>query len=219
MRKGFSVVFAFAISLAGVSAPNAAIHQDSAAAASPPSLPAKPQAAHPCRPSVLGVLASLGWAYATKRSLMLPSPSSPCVEAPQETPAPQETKPASSASPLANLPAGEAMRKARLLFIRPRSSWFNREKLERELLKRKEFGEMGLELTRSANLAELVLEITRKTFTTRFTCSIIEPTTERVLAGTTASSLGGEIEPHLADAIIKQFKAARDKSATEEKKP
>ena len=77
---------------------------------------------------------------------------------------------------------------------------------------------MGLEITRSANFADLVLEITRKTFTTRFTCSIIEPGSERVLAGATASSLGGEIEPHLADAILKQFKAARAKLAVEEKK-
>ena len=130
----------------------------------------------------------------------------------------QEAKPMPPPVRLSDLPAAEVMRKARLVYIRPRSSWFNREKLERELLKRKEFGELGLELTRSANNAELVLEITRKTFTTRFTCSIIEPATERVLAGMTASSLGGEIEPHLADAILKQFKEVRSKPATGEKK-
>ncbi|MGH9753488.1 MAG: hypothetical protein ACREA2_11955 [Blastocatellia bacterium] len=124
-----------------------------------------------------------------------------------------------AANQLTYLPAADALRKARLLFIRSRSSWFNPEKLERELLKRKEFGELGLELTRSADHTELVLEITRKTFTTRFTCSIIEPTTQRVLAAVIASSLGGEIEPHLAEAIIKQFKAARSKPATEEMKP
>lgn len=130
----------------------------------------------------------------------------------------QKANPAPSHSRLAELPAAEALGKARLLYIRPRSSWFNSEKLERELLKRKEFGEMGLEITRSASNADLVLEITRKTFTTRFTCSIIEPATERVLAGTTASSLGGEIEPHLAEAILKQFKVARSKPVTGEKK-
>jgi hypothetical protein len=128
----------------------------------------------------------------------------------------QEAKPAPPPARLADLPAAEVMRKARLLYIRPRSSWFNREKLERELLKRKEFSELGLELTRSAKQTDLVLEITRKTFTTRFTCSIVESATERVLAGATASSLGGEIEPHLAEAIIKQFKAARSKPASEE---
>jgi hypothetical protein len=120
---------------------------------------------------------------------------------------------------LAELPAAEVMRLARLLYVRPRSSWFNKEKLERELLKRKEFAELGLEITRNAPNANLILEITRKTFTTRFTCSIIEPSSERIVGSTTASSLGGEIEPHLAEAIIKQFKTVRSKSVTEEKKP
>jgi hypothetical protein len=31
--------------------------------------------------------------------------------------------------------------------------------------------------------------------------------------------LGGEIEPHLADAIVKQFKVVRSKPASVEKKP
>jgi hypothetical protein len=136
---------------------------------------------------------------------------------PQQPPPQKDPKRAPSSNRLSDLPAGEALHKARLLFIRPRSSWFNREKLERELLKRKEFGEMGLEITRSANNADLVLEITRKVFTTRFTCSIIEPSSERVLVATTASSLGGEIEPHLADAILKQFKALRSRPTSEEK--
>lgn len=137
----------------------------------------------------------------------------------RQKPAEQEAKPAPPPNQLTYLPAADALRKARLLFIRSRSSWFNPEKLEHELLKRKDFGELGLELTRSADHTELVLEITRKTFTTRFTCSTTEPTTQRVLAAVTASSLGGEIEPHLAEAIVKQFKAARSKPATEELKP
>lgn len=132
----------------------------------------------------------------------------------------QETKQEAKSAPvrIADLPGPEALRQARLLFIRPRSSFFNKEKLERELLKRKEFTEMGLEITRSLSTADLVLEITRKRLTTRFTCNVIEPITQRVLAGTTASSLGGEIEPNLADAIVKELKAKRAKPATEEKK-
>lgn len=114
------------------------------------------------------------------------------------------------------MPAVEVMRLARLLYIQPRSSWFDREKLERELMKRREFGELGLEITRKLINANLVLEITRKKFTTRFTCSVIEPFSERVVGSTTASSLGGEIEPHLAEAIIKQFKAARSEQGKRE---
>ena len=125
-------------------------------------------------------------------------------------------------NPISEMPAAEVLQKARLLFIRPRSGFFDKDKLERELLKRKDFGDMGLEITRSVSNADLVLEITRKRFTTRFTCNVIEPVTERVLTGVTASSLGGEIEPHLAEALVKEFKAKRAKPATpaaEEKKP
>lgn len=180
----------------------------------------EPQVAKQCGPAIAGSLFLLGLAFATKSTALLRQPL-PCNDEPQEV-RQKSREPEIKNSPpqhrLANLTAVEALREARLLYIRPRSSWFNREKLERELLKRKEFGELGLEVTRSASHADLVLEITRKTFTTRFTCSIIEPGTERVLAGATASSLGGEIEPHLAEAILKQFKAVRSKSVVEQKK-
>ena len=142
--------------------------------------------------------------------LTVPSPIV-CATNGQET---KQSKPVR----LADLSGPEALRQARLLYIRPRSSFFNKEKLERELLKSKEFTDMGLEITRSMTNADLVLEITRKRLTTRFTCNVIEPITQRVLAGTTASSLGGEIEPNLADAIVKELRAKRAKPATEEKK-
>lgn len=145
-------------------------------------------------------------------------------EKPKPTPTPEQKPPGvieamPTESRLAEFPAAEVMRLARMLYLRSRSSWFNPEKLERELLKRKEFGELGLEITRNSKRADLILEITRKPLTTRFTCSFFEPSSERVVAGTTASSLGGEIEPNLADAIVKQFKAARSKVTAEEKKP
>lgn len=135
---------------------------------------------------------------------------------------PQEPKLVQPRIPISELPAAEALRQARLLFIRPKSSFMNKEKLERELLKRKEFTEMGFEITRSHLNADLILEITRKRLTTRFTCNVIEPVTQRILVGTTASSLGGEIEPNLADAIVKELKTKRGKLAaqpSEDKKP
>jgi hypothetical protein len=184
-----------------------------------------PAAVKQCRPNTWDVLLKVGWAYAFKSPLAMPE-ARPCPDSEQETQRNVRPRPTPEPKPepnidapgavvslnnsLAELPAAEVMRLARLLYVRPRSSWFNKEKLERELLKRKEFGELGLELTRSAPNANLVLEITRKVFTTRFTCSIIEPSSDRVVGSATASSLGGEIEPHLADAIIKQFKAARN---------
>ena len=112
---------------------------------------------------------------------------------------------------LPELPAREVMKHARLLYFKSLSSLYRADKLERELLKRKEFGDLGLEITREEKYADLVMEISRKRLTTRFTCAMLEPRSKRVVGGTTASSLGGEIEPNLAEAIVKEFKAARAK--------
>lgn len=188
----------------------------------PSTAPSQPVAVRRCAPKLLGVVAEIGWAFVVGRAPHLTS-AHPC---PPQTPAPPVKEPARPVrqdepelvSRLAKLPAHEALRQARFLYIRQRSSFFNKEKLERELLKRKEFAELGLEITRSASKAELILEITRKSFTTRFTCSIIEPSTERMIGGATASSLGGEIEPHLAEAILKQFKAVHSSPTSLDKK-
>lgn len=216
MSKAVLLLLALAISASPDLVQAAVLYQPQAANQRRKEAPAATQ----CGPGVAGVLFLGGLAYATKSTAplrLLPT----CQGEPQEVrrkPQMLEVRKQTPERRLAKLPAAEALREARILYIRQRSSRFNPEKLERELLKRKEFGEMGLELTRNADRADLVLEITRKRFTTRFTCSIIEPGSERILAGATASSLGGEIEPHLADAILKQFKAVRAKPAAEEKK-
>ncbi len=152
----------------------------------------------------------------------VPTPTPPAAAQSAQKPEPKpdaSTAAMPTESRLAEFPAAEVMRLARMLYIRARSSWFNAEKLERELLKRNEFGELGLEITRNAKRADLILEVTRKPLTTRFTCAFFEPSSERVVGATTASSLGGEIEPHLAEAIVKQFKAARSKPSDTQKKP
>lgn len=131
------------------------------------------------------------------------------VEKPQSTGKQAEQKEDDPRDRLPELPAREVMKYARLLHFKARSQWFNAEKLERELLKRKEFSDLGLEITRAEKYADLVMEISRKALTTRFTCTMLEPRSKRIVGGATASSLGGEIEPHLAEAIIKEFKAAR----------
>ncbi len=189
----------------------------------------RPNAAGKCRAlDVAARLAFTGALFALTRSSGLTPGLRHCQQANEQEkpkPAPSEPKPAPviEALPtegrLAEFPAAEVMRLARMLYIRQRSAWFNAEKLERELLKRAEFGELGLEITRNGKRADLILEVTRKPLTTRFTCAFFEPSSERVVGATTASSLGGEIEPHLAEAIVKQFKAARSKPANIEKKP
>jgi hypothetical protein len=209
-------ILLYAITLAVVS--NCLIPSHQAQTFGPPAQAAPPATPVKCQPRRFWAeLFVAGLYYAVTKS-----PSSfvreygcpPAKQAPRPNAQAKQETPADGS--LANMPAVEVMRLARLLYIQPRSSWFDREKLERELMKRREFGELGLEITRKLINANLVLEITRKKFTTRFTCSVIEPFSERVVGSTTASSLGGEIEPHLAEAIIKQFKAARSEQGKRE---
>lgn len=101
---------------------------------------------------------------------------------------------------------------ARLIYINVRTEYMNGEALERELLKRAEFRRWGMAITRKKEEAELIVEVTRKKFTTRFSISIIDADTDFVIAADSASSIGGTIEPKLADRFIKQVKTACERS-------
>ena len=103
----------------------------------------------------------------------------------------------------------DILRSARLLFVRSRSGLFEGEVFEREILKRSEKEKLELFITRDESQAELIVEVHRKRFSTRFVFSVIEPKTGLVVASDRSSSLGGDIEPDLANLLIKKFKAAR----------
>ncbi len=103
----------------------------------------------------------------------------------------------------------DALRSARLLCVRSRSKLFNAEAFEREILKRAEKEKLELFVTRDEAQTDLVIEIYRKKFTTRFVFTVIEPRSKLIVATDRSSSLGGDIEPDLANLLIKKFKAAR----------
>jgi hypothetical protein len=103
----------------------------------------------------------------------------------------------------------DVLRSARLLCVRSRSKLFDAEAFEREILKRGEKEKLELFVTRDESQADLIIEIYRKRFTTRFVFSVIEPKTKLIVASDRSSSLGGDIEPDLANLLIKKFKAAR----------
>jgi len=97
---------------------------------------------------------------------------------------------------------------ARIIYLNIRSEYINSEALERELLKRPEFRRWGMAITRNKENAELIIEVTRKKFSTRFTISVIDPDTNLIIASDSDTSIGGTIEPKLASKFIKQVKAA-----------
>lgn len=103
----------------------------------------------------------------------------------------------------------DVLKTAKLIFIQAKSDFMSGEKLEKELLKRQEFRNWELVITRNREEAELILEITRKVFTTRFTLSIINARDNHILAACSDTSIGGTIEPKLASGFIRELKKHR----------
>lgn len=98
---------------------------------------------------------------------------------------------------------------AKTVFVLPKSDYMNREALERELVKHPEFNQLGLLVVRDKEEADLILEIYRKKWTTRFTITAVDARTGALVASCQESAIGGDIEPKLAKCFIKQAKAAR----------
>ncbi len=101
------------------------------------------------------------------------------------------------------------LRAAKTVFVQPKSDYMNREALERELVKHPGFNELGLLVVRDKEEADLILEVYRKKWTTRFTVTAIDARTGALVASCQESSIGGDVEPKLAKCFIKQAKAAR----------
>jgi len=101
------------------------------------------------------------------------------------------------------------MRNAKLIYVRKKSVYFKAPELENELRKRSEFQRWGLAITRNEADADLVIEVGRKVFTTRFIYSVIDPRTEIVVTSGKLSSLGGTLSTKLAKRFIEQMQRVR----------
>jgi hypothetical protein len=62
--------------------------------------------------------------------------------------------------------------------------------------------------------ADLILEVYRKKWTTRFTITAIDARTGALVSSCQESSIGGDVEPKLAKCFIKQAKAAQAQAET-----
>jgi hypothetical protein len=110
--------------------------------------------------------------------------------------------------------AAEILRSAHSIFIATESGYFNPATLENELLKRPEFEEWGLVITRNADQADLMIEVDRKLFTTSFVYSVIERRTTRVLDSGRVNSIGGTVEGKICESFIKRMKQIRPLTST-----
>lgn len=108
--------------------------------------------------------------------------------------------------------AADILRSARTIFIRTETIFFKPATLENALLKRPEFQEWGLAISRGELDADLIIEVDRKLFTTRFVYSVIDRRTRFVVASGKISSIGGTVEGKISDSFIKRMRQARASS-------
>jgi hypothetical protein len=113
----------------------------------------------------------------------------------------------SAASPVTDPRA--ILRAAKLIYIRKKSVYFKAPELENELRKRPEFQSWGLAITRNERDADLIVEVGRKVFTTRFIYTIIDTRTDIVVLSGKLSSLGGTLATKIAKRLIEQMRSLR----------
>ncbi|MCA1617759.1 MAG: hypothetical protein LC795_00280 [Acidobacteria bacterium] len=106
---------------------------------------------------------------------------------------------------------GTVLRKARYVFVRSDSAFVSGREVEASLQKRKEFKAWGMVVTRDAARADLVIEITRRPLTRRFTFTVIDPASLEVVAsGKTRSVLFGKKIPNkIAEKFANRVKVYR----------
>ena len=114
-------------------------------------------------------------------------------------------------APPAAVDPATVLRKARFVLVRSDSAFVSGREVEDSLRKRKEFQAWDMVITRDEAQADLVIEITRKPLTRRFTFSVLDPrTSEVVTSGKTRSVLFGKKIPNkIAEKFANRVKVYR----------
>src|SRR5690242_11760115 len=92
----------------------------------------------------------------------------------------------------------------RRVFVRSKALLVKASVVEDKLMKRNEFAQMGLVLTRDPIDADIILEL-RHDVLTKYVYSAVDAHTQTVLAGGKVSSLGGTVAGKVAKRFLKQL--------------
>jgi hypothetical protein len=98
---------------------------------------------------------------------------------------------------------------ARVIFVCSRTGFVKSEVIESELLKRAEFQQSGLLVTKDPKAADLVMEVRRSNFTTEYPYVVVDTRTRLVVASGRVNSLFGTAAGKIAKGFIKQVQKAR----------
>lgn len=90
------------------------------------------------------------------------------------------------------------------VFVRSKALLVRAAVVENKLLKRAEFNQLGLAITRNEAEADIVLEL-RHDVLTKYVYSAVDTKTQTVIAGGKVSSLGGTVAGKVAKRFLKQL--------------
>jgi hypothetical protein len=92
----------------------------------------------------------------------------------------------------------------RRVFVRSEALLVRAAVVEDKLMKRAEFNQLGLALTRNEGDADIILEL-RHDVLTKYVYSAVDVKTQTVIAGGKVSSLGGTVAGKVAKRFLKQL--------------
>lgn len=92
----------------------------------------------------------------------------------------------------------------RTVFVRSKALLVRAAVVEEKLMKRPEFNQLGLGLTRNEADADIILEL-RHDLLTKYVYSAVDMRTQTILAGGKVSSLGGTVAGKVAKRFLKQL--------------
>jgi hypothetical protein len=96
----------------------------------------------------------------------------------------------------------------RRVFVRSKALLVRGAVIEEKLMKRPEFSQLDLVITRDENDADIILEL-RHDLLTKYVYSAVDTRTSTVLAGGKVSSLGGTVAGKVAKRFCKQLLKGR----------
>ena len=107
-------------------------------------------------------------------------------------------------SAFAAAPASANAAAPRRVFVRSEALLVRAAVVEDKLMKRAEFNQLGLVLTRNEGDADIILEL-RHDVLTKYVYSGVDTRTQTVIAGGKVSSLGGTVAGKVAKRFLKQL--------------
>jgi hypothetical protein len=98
---------------------------------------------------------------------------------------------------------------ARTIYIWSRTVFVKQEVIESALLKRDDYRQSRLLITKDKDAADLILTVRRANFTTEYPYDVVDQRTRLVVAGGKVNSLFGTAAGKIASGFMKQIKKAR----------